>query len=108
MFLHHRTAAAPLCDRHHVPMAFAAYQDNGFELAGYAYLCWQAGCGRWYDPAFGYFDILNGTPAVTSTAAICPAHEVPMYEGHFDFTEEAAHLRCPQAYCPHRWVQPAP
>src|SRR5512147_1972240 len=40
----------PLCDRHHVPMAFASYHDNGIALAGYAYICWQAGCHRWYEP----------------------------------------------------------
>jgi hypothetical protein len=86
-------------------MAFAAYEDNGVALPGYAYLCWQAGCGRWYEPGFGYFDVLDGAPT-RPTPVTCPDHEVPMYEGHVDFTAEAAHLRCPQAHCPHSLVQP--
>jgi hypothetical protein len=108
VFLCAATATSPLCDRHHVPMAFAAYEDNGFAIAGYAYLCWQAGCCRWYDPALGYFDLVEGTRATLPAPVTCPAHDVPMYEGHFDFVAEAAHLRCPRAYCPHSSVQLTP
>jgi hypothetical protein len=103
-----RATTAPLCDRHHVPMSFAAYEDNGVALEGYGYLCWQAGCGRWYDATIGYFDMMNGSPMPDPPFLTCPAHDVPLYEGQFDFLAEAAQLRCPQAYCPHRLVQSAP
>ncbi len=68
-------------------------------LAGYAYICWQAGCGRWYEPAIGYFDVVNGARTSRPAPVTCPTHDLPMYEGHFDFTAEAAQLRCPQRYC---------
>jgi hypothetical protein len=81
-------------------MAFAAYEDNGIALAGYAYICWQAGCGRWYEPAIGYFDVVNGTRTSRPAPVTCPTHDLPMYEGHFDFTAEAAQLRCRSAIAP--------
>ena len=99
MFFHAATTTGPLCDRHHVPMAFAAYEDNGIALSGYAYICWQSGCGRCYDPTIGYFDVLNGAKIMGLTRVTCPSHDLPMYEGHFDFLVQTAQLRCPKAYC---------
>jgi hypothetical protein len=101
-------AMRPLCDRHHVPMAFAAFEENGIEFAGYAYFCWQAGCRRWYEPAVGYFDVVNNHRIPTSAHATCPSHDLPLYERHFDFMVQTVQLRCPHAYCFHNWVRLVP
>lgn len=104
MFFYAAATTGPLCDRHHVPMALAAYEDNGIALAGYAYLCWEAGCRRFYEPTIGYFDVLNGMKITVPGHVTCPSHGLPMYEGHFDFLVQSAQLRCPQAYCPQKLI----
>ncbi len=80
-------------------MAFAAYEANGIALPGYAHVCWQADCGRWYEPGIGYFDVVHGGKRQTIASVACPIHEVPLYVGHIDFTQNATQWYCPHAYC---------
>jgi len=91
----------PLCDRHHVPMVFASCEDLAIADAGYVYFCWQSECGRYYDPALGYFDFVDGAKLISEAHFTCPSHAIALYEGHYDFMTEIAQLRCPSAWCLH-------